>query len=84
MLPVVFEEFAMVYIFLLYLSSSHYHYRLLKDQLQQKSEGEGGLKPLSLTHPTPILWVMQLLRMAKYKMHFESLGAYQMSIIFVI
>ena len=84
MLPVVFEEFAMVYIFLQYLSSSHYHYQLVKDQLQQKSEGEGGLKPLSLAHPTRILWVMQLLRMAKYKMHYESLGAYQMSIIFVI
>ena len=36
MLPVVFEEFQMVYIFLL-LFSFHYHCQLVKGQLKQKS-----------------------------------------------
>ena len=33
MLPVVFEEFEMVYMFLLYLSSLHYNCQLVKGQL---------------------------------------------------
>ena len=33
MLPVVFEEFEMVYMFLLYFFSFDYHFQLVKGQL---------------------------------------------------
>ena len=37
MLPVVFEEFEMVYMFLLDFSSFHYNCQLVKGQLYKKS-----------------------------------------------
>ena len=46
-LPVVFEEFDMVYIFWL-LFSFHYYYQLVKGQPLAKNLGGGGLEP-----PTP-------------------------------
>ena len=39
MLPVVFEEFGMVYIFFSLLFAFRYHCQLVKGQLQQKSRG---------------------------------------------